>query len=295
MAKYTHVTIIYNPNSTGGSKKRAEYAYAKLQKHAPKLTVTLMPTEYAGHAEELAYEAAQQSRHPVVVSVSGDGGYHEVVNGAMQANANGAKAVTGLIPAGNANDHYHSVHAGDLVAAILKGKSQSLDVLTLKTTVAGKPIERYAHSYIGFGMTPRVGRELTKEKLNRAKEVWITARTLLTYRSSTLVVDGTAQEFQSIIFSNIDRMAKILTLSTKSKPDDGKFEVNILRRQHKIGFMASLFKASVRSFETHTQTKKFSLKTVRHTLVQLDGETLRIDADSTVQIGIKHKTLKCIV
>jgi diacylglycerol kinase (ATP) len=295
MAKYTHVTIIYNPNSTGGSKKRAEYTYSKLRKHAPTLGVTLTPTEYAGHAEELAFEAAQDSKHPVIVSVSGDGGYHEVVNGVMQANAKGAKAVTGLVPAGNANDHYHSVHAGDLIAGILKGKSQALDVLTLKATVGGKPSERYAHSYIGFGMTPRVGRELTKEKLNRVKEVWITARTLLAYRSSTLVVDGVAQEFQSIIFSNIHRMAKILTLSTKSEPDDGKFEVNILRKQHKIGFMASLFKASVASFETHTQTKKFSLKTVKPTLVQLDGETLRIDPNSDVRIGIKHQALKCIV
>jgi hypothetical protein len=37
------------------------------------------------------------------------------------------------------------------------------------------------------------------------------------------------------------------------------------------------------------------LKTVRPTLVQLDGETLRIDAGSPVQIGIKYKALDTIV
>jgi diacylglycerol kinase (ATP) len=295
MSKYTGVTIIYNPNSTGGSKKKAEYAHRKLQKELPKVPVRLQATDYAGHAETLAYEAALASKHPAIISVSGDGGYHEVVNGIMRAKKEGSRAVAGLIPAGNANDHYHSVHRYDIVNAIAHKKSMSLDVLTFSATSGGKNIERYAHSYIGFGLTPRIGRELTKEKLNRVKETWITARTLLTFRFTALEIGGQPQEYQSVIFSNINRMAKILTLSKQAKADDGKFEVNILPRRHKVGLLASLFKASVQSLTTHEQTKKFSLKTVRPTLVQLDGETLRIDAGSPVQIGIKYKALDTIV
>ena len=38
------------------------------------------PTERAGHARDLAKQAAGTGR-PLIVSVSGDGGYNEVVDG----------------------------------------------------------------------------------------------------------------------------------------------------------------------------------------------------------------------
>jgi len=64
-----------------------------------------MPTEHAGHATQLSRSAADSGR-PLVVSVGGDGGYNEVVNGVMQAGND--QASTAVLAAGNANDHRRS-------------------------------------------------------------------------------------------------------------------------------------------------------------------------------------------
>ena len=62
----------------------------------------LCPTERAGHARDLARDAAQAG-HPLIVSVSGDGGDNEVVDGVMKAGND--NAVCAAKAAGNANDH----------------------------------------------------------------------------------------------------------------------------------------------------------------------------------------------
>ena len=95
------VEIVFNPNSTGDAQERADELAAVLARRAPELPVTLRPTEHAGHGREIARDAARAGR-PLVVSVSGDGGYNDVVNGLMEA-ANPAFAA--VLAAGNANDH----------------------------------------------------------------------------------------------------------------------------------------------------------------------------------------------
>ena len=57
-------------------------------------------TNHTGHATELAREAAATGS-PLIVSDSGDGGYNEVVNGAMAS--------------GNANHHARFMHDEPLV------------------------------------------------------------------------------------------------------------------------------------------------------------------------------------
>lgn len=90
---FDRVVLIFNPKSTGQARERAEDLRRDLGQRVPTLTVDLVPTEHAGHATELARTAAGAGS-PLVVSVSGDGGYNEVVNGVMQAaNDRAASAV----------------------------------------------------------------------------------------------------------------------------------------------------------------------------------------------------------
>ena len=85
------VEIVFNPQSTGDAQERAEELSAQLAERAPELPVTMRPTERAGHGREIARDAARAGR-PLVVSVSGDGGYNDVVNGLMEAGAESAYA-----------------------------------------------------------------------------------------------------------------------------------------------------------------------------------------------------------
>ncbi len=179
MTRYTAITVIYNPNSTGSGKTLATELQTKLQSTIPERPVELKCTERVGHGEDLAYELAVATKHPLIISASGDGGYHDVVNGLMRAIKTGAQPVGGLLPAGNANDHFHSLHSGPIEDEIKNENEQQVDLLELTTTVKGQTVTRYAHSYIGIGLTPTVGKELNKTSLNRIKEVAIVTRALL--------------------------------------------------------------------------------------------------------------------
>ena len=83
---FESIVIIFNPNSTGDAPELAQQLHDRLKEllsYQPE--ITLQPTEHAGHAVDLAREAAGKGGDVLVVSVSGDGGYNEVVNGVMQA------------------------------------------------------------------------------------------------------------------------------------------------------------------------------------------------------------------
>jgi diacylglycerol kinase (ATP) len=55
----------------------------------PDTPVTLQPTRHPGHARELAHAAAAAGR-PLIIAVSGDGVYNEVVNAVMDAEGSSA-------------------------------------------------------------------------------------------------------------------------------------------------------------------------------------------------------------
>lgn len=292
---FTSITIIYNPRSTGPSRRLAEDCQQTLKSKLPTTPVKLRATEYAGHAEELAYGLACADGRPLIISSSGDGGYHEVVNGVLRANRAGRQAVTALLPGGNANDHHRRLHNEDFEANILSGVTRQIDVLCLTGVVSGADFERYAHSYIGLGLTPWIGRQLTKAELNRCNETLITLRSLLSVRGTRLIVDGEPQTYRSLVFTNIGRMAKYLNIAAEAKVDDGKFEVSMVPRRSRLHMFASLLKASTVGLPSSEQTDSFQFETTRRTLVQLDGEVLRLDAHSQAEIAIIPYALECIV
>jgi diacylglycerol kinase family enzyme len=90
VASFDRIVVIFNPHSTGDGPRLAEELYTDLTTRLPEVPVGLCPTERTGHARDIARETAQTG-HPLIVSVSGDGGYNGVVDGVMQAgNDNGS-------------------------------------------------------------------------------------------------------------------------------------------------------------------------------------------------------------
>ena len=292
---YSTVAIIYNPNSTGSSKAMAEDFKKKIQSRIPKQKVKLIPTKYAGHAEKLAYRIAKHSKKPLIFSSSGDGGYNEVVNGAMKAQNKGYKPTTGLLPAGNANDHYRNVHTEDIIGLMIAHAPKRIDLLRISYTSRKKQKQRYAHSYIGFGISSMVSQELNKTKLNRFNEMWLVIRTLFIISPVRLKIDDEVEKYDSVIVSNVDRMSKYLTVSHPSQIDDGLFEVTISRHENKLKLIALILRASLVKLKEDKQTNSFSLTTVQQTVAQADGEIISIDPTSKVDISIEKQVLNCFV
>lgn len=295
MPSFSSITIIYNPNSTGNGKQVAIGLRSTLHAKNKDLPISLKPTKHAGHAETMAYDLAKASKRPLVISASGDGGYHEVINGLMRAQREGANPVAGLLPAGNANDHYTNLHATDTIKAILQHKTQTIDLLKLTARSDGQPLERFGHSYIGIGLTPKIGKELNETDLNWFNEIMIVLRVLFFLKPVRISIKGKTHSYDSLIFSNIDRMAKVLTLSKTASIQDGKFELTAFRARHKFKLISTLIHSSTLGVRDSVSLKKYRFKTVKPTLVQIDGEIRRIDATTEVAITIEPAVMKCIV
>lgn len=294
MARYTTISIIYNPNSTGRSQAHAKALARALIASKIDSDVQVIPTEYAGHAEELAYKLATSSPKPLIISSSGDGGYNEVINGIMKAQEEGLRPVTGLLPAGNANDHYRNLHESSIEEQILSGKRHKIDLLRL--SVNGQETwQRYAHSYIGFGLTPKVAEELNKTNLNAFKEVAIAAKAFYDLKAIRLKVRGEVKQYDSIIFSNVQKMSKVLSLSDSAAMHDGKFEITAFPHRNKLKLMLTLFKAATKGLSVANRASVFKFQTIESLSVQLDGEIAHIKESSTVIIDIVPQTLSCVV
>jgi len=296
MATFSRVLIIYNPKSKGNSKTKAEALQKRLKKLMPDTPISCMPTKRAGHAEQLAYKFTGKYPHPLLISVSGDGGYNEVINGAMRA-ADGGKTqpVCAVLPAGNANDHSHTMHQKPLRQALKKGKISQIDLIKVHINSGGKSTSRYAHSYVGVGLSPMVAAELNRHQLNPFKEMALVAKTFFKYEPFHISQHGKIRVLDSLIFTNIDRMAKVLTLAKKNRPDDGLFEVITIPHGRKLLFLNKMLRAATIGLKITRQDHDYQFKVMEDMPIQLDGEVTNVPAGSTVHIVSANKALSTII
>jgi diacylglycerol kinase (ATP) len=284
------VEIVFNPNSTGDAQERAEELAKQLAERAPELPVQLRPTERAGHGREIARDAARAGR-PLVVSVSGDGGYNDVVNGLMDAGADSAYAA--VLAAGNANDHRRATRERPLADGIVDGDVSKLDLLRMSVDDGREP--RYAHSYIGLGITPTVALELEKGGKGSIKEVISTIRTFSRFRPFQIETDSGTETFDSVIFANIREMAKFAVLSEEGRPDDGRFEVVVLRHTAKWRVLATAVRAAVRGLGPQPTAREYRFKTVDPMPVQVDGEVSEFERGVAVTVEIVPGALHTVL
>ncbi len=275
------VEIVFNPNSTGNAPQRAQELADELAERAPELPVTMRPTERAGHGREIARDAAR-ARRTLVVSVSGDGGYNDVVNGLMDAGVD--KAFGAVLAAGNANDHRRVTKERPLADAILEGDVSRLDLLRMTVDDGRGP--RYAHSYIGLGITPVVALELEKGGKGSFREVLSTIRSFRQFRPFEIDTDSGKERFDSIIFANIREMAKFATLSEEGRTDDGRFEVIILRHTAKWRVLFTAAKAALFGLGRQPEAREYRFRTVDPMPVQIDGEVSEFERGVSVKVEI---------
>lgn len=293
MKVFDHIAIIYNPKSTGDAAKIAKDLadsvnghYEVIQKRA-----TLYPTKRPGDAIEIASDIAQKYAKPLIVSVSGDGGYNEVINGVMSAKKlfPAQKPVVAVMGAGNANDHERVVRDNTpLIRLIKKADIKSIDLISLTAVATDYEILRYAHSYIGFGITPEVGHALNQHGKSRWNELWLTLKTLKDFTPFTIVRDGAEKQYDSLVFANINEMAKFVKLDDKNTIHDDQFEVVAVRHRGKLHTIKSLLGAMIHGFRSSPSYSSFSFEIPDAQPVQLDGEIEQLPAGSKVLIKSHH-------
>jgi diacylglycerol kinase (ATP) len=293
MTPYDRVVIIFNPQSSGDAPRLAQELRTDLAGRLRDVPVEMSPTQHAGHARDLARRAAGTGR-PLIVSVSGDGGYNEVVDGAMQAG--NPYAVAAVMAAGNANDHRRTTGERPIADAIVAGQVRRIDLLRLTIGSGPNACSRFAHSYIGLGLTPVVAIDLEKGGKGSLKEIASVVRTFARFRPFTVELeDGERRQFDSLLFANITEMAKYATLSEAGDPDDGKFEVITVPHTSKWRVLGVAIKAATRGLGPQPTATHFGFTPLKPIPLQLDGELLQLDPGSPVSVDIAPHALSTIV
>ena len=277
------ILIIYNPNSTGNGKVLAGQLKSELAEL--RVSATLQATKAAGDGYKIARGYADKYPMNMIISASGDGGFHEVVNGVMDST--NPTTVVGVLPAGNANDHYHGVQTSperpehpDLAHRIAGWDVKKIDLLRVSTSSWTK----YAHSYVGLGMTSQIGKKLTEAKLNAFMETWIVIRNLIRVRPVKIIHNGESERYDNLVFSNIGRMSKYLHLASDSSITDGKFEITRVKSGSFKHLARHIFRASTKSIKRPLQTSSYEFELIRASSIQLDGEVYNLPAHCKVTV-----------
>ncbi len=289
MTSFDRIVIIFNPRSTGDAPRSAHELRGELTRRLPAVPLDLCPTRHAGHARDLAREAAGTGR-PLIVSVSGDGGYNEVVNGVMDAGND--RAVCAVRAAGNANDHRRVTRERPLADAIVAGDVRRIDLLRLTVGTGTAAQTRYAHSYIGVGLTPVVAVDLEKGGKGSWREIASVVRVFARFRPFPIRLEnGRRRSIDSLVFANIAEMAKYATLSEHSRPDDGRFEVITQQRTGKLRVLSTAIRAATRGLGPQPSTTHYAFTTLVPMPLQLDGELVELDANTLVTVDIAPSAL----
>jgi diacylglycerol kinase family enzyme len=282
---FDRIAIIFNPNATGDAPAMAAKLREQLSEHG--ITAELTQTEHAGHAEELARNFCAQGGRCLVVSVSGDGGYNEVVNGMIDSGNPDAYAA--VHAAGNANDHRTAIRERPLVESIIEGKVTELDLL--EVTVEGK--QRYAHSYVGLGISPVVALELNRHDLDRVKELWLVYQTYRKFKPFAIRIGDVEQVIDSLVIANIGRMAKFV--KTGAHPGDGLFDLITVSHRSKLGFLFEALRYVTIGPRRSQQLREFRFASIKPMPMQLDGEVMELGAGQAVTVKIKPHGLRTLL
>ncbi|MBY0434088.1 MAG: YegS/Rv2252/BmrU family lipid kinase [Cyclobacteriaceae bacterium] len=226
---FTTITVILN-----GVARKKNLFYKKIY---PALTrhfvLDVKETAYAGHAEVLASQAAQEKMH-VVLAAGGDGTFHQVVNGVLTS-PNDSQPIVGLIPLGSGNDFARTCSVTpdvEQLLALLKNlRPQPTDVGEVHCTDnASRTIKRYFINECSIGMGPEVLRRILKSRGSFGAEL-----TYLTSILTTFISHKPQEVFCSTPHWQWSGVARVLAIANgtsfghalyiapDAKPDDGIF------------------------------------------------------------------------
>ena len=213
--------VVINPTSGHGlNDKLAGRIEEVLKEYKYKPEVYI--TQYANHAEELAFEADCD----LLISVGGDGTFYEVMNGNFKRRK---PLILSHIPVGTTNDIGHMYGLGGSIIEnlkeILSGVVKKVDICSIN----GRSFV-YVASFGKFMEIPYETPQKLKHRIGHAAYLMSGAKEIFKRTKKydvTYEIDGVKHngKYSFIIISNANRIAGINNFYRDMKLDDHKFEV----------------------------------------------------------------------
>jgi diacylglycerol kinase family enzyme len=155
--------LVMNPAATSTTERSRDVLVNAL---AAQADVTVVPTEFRGHATELAATAVEE-HYDLVISLGGDGTVNEVVNGLLadrEAGDQSARPALAVLPGGSTNVFARALGlpndpveaTGAILDALRAGRRRSVSV--------GQADERFFTFSAGFGFDAAVVAMVERER-----------------------------------------------------------------------------------------------------------------------------------
>jgi YegS/Rv2252/BmrU family lipid kinase len=248
-------------------------------------------TQYPRHAIKLCRDCLEQGYRKFIV-VGGDGLLNEVVNALFMQTVVDRKLVTlGMIPVGTGNDWARTLNIPfDYAAAInviKTGKTLGHDIGRVFYHIEGREHSRYFINMCGMGFDAEVNNKVTADRerdhLGPLKYRYHILTTLMGYTPTmmTLVIDG--KQITHEVFSMALGIGQYNGGGMKqlplAVPDDGVFDLTIIKKVSRLKVLRSLPKLYDGSFvqlpEVSTYTgKAIQIQSQPICRIEADGETL---------------------
>jgi diacylglycerol kinase (ATP) len=224
-------------------------------------------TEHAGHATELAAQAAEEG-YGAVVAVGGDGTVNEVVNGVVNSST-----ALGVVPVGTANLFAAEMGIPANIEAacrvIAKGDVRAIDT--------GSVNDRSFTLMAGIGFDAHVVSKVNSKIKNRWGALsypLVAIRELIRYpfrRIEIRTEEGVELQAFYVIVQNARSYASGFTLTDSAKIDDGSLEVLIFPSKNIVKFILCNFSKNKYKYCTKMRGVKFLEVNSPHA-IQIDGD-----------------------
>jgi diacylglycerol kinase (ATP) len=281
--------VIFNPAAGRWRSRRRLARFQERWQHY----ADFWPTQYAGHAIELAQEACRRG-FSLVAAAGGDGTVHEVANGLLKA-SDGVVTLA-VVPIGSANDYAYSLARQCAPTNLDDGASASVDV-GMVTLADGR--QRFFIESLGLGLSARVTAEARKISTLQGKALYALAvyRALRTPTRSEFVVqfdDDPPKPLDVLLLSAmLGPREGGFVLAPDAQLNDGFFDIVHAKPMSAFRVLGMLPRIALTGVPTHHPQiairRCHSLKVQSTTpfLAHTDGEILCTPADAIYTLEIR--------
>ena len=266
-----NIAFIVNPISGTKAKNKIAKLIRELL-DAEQFSPTVVVTEYAGHATQLAQQFALESYY-AVVAVGGDGTVNEVANGLV-----GTDTALGIIPNGSGNGFARHLD-------ISTRMNRAVEMLNSSEPIRvdyGMVNDIKFFSTCGVGFDALVAVQFNEGK-TRGLKMYIqnTLQSLFNYKPETyhIISDGvdvTTEAFL-ITFANAGQWGYDANIAPKASVQDGLMDIAIVNK-----FPLSAAPKLALSLFTHNIDENSYMNTIRAkevTLIREQAGPMHIDGD----------------
>ena len=286
-----NIAFIVNPISGTKSKSRLAKLIREsldLQQFAP----TVVVTEYAGHATQLAQQFALQDYY-AVVAVGGDGTINEVASGLI-----GSQTALGIVPNGSGNGFARHLDISTRMNRAVEMLNNSEPILVDYGMVNDKPF----FSTCGVGFDAVVAANFSDTERGLKGYMQTILKDLFQYKPERYHIEGEGIDLTTtaflVNFANASQWGYDAYIAPKASVQDGWLDIAVVSEFPMViaaGLALRLFTKTIDEMVhmNMLRAKELTLTREEEGIMQIDGTPVMMPA--TLHVKIVEEGLKVLV